>query len=289
MSHLRPDLPRSLPRILHPSRLYSSSRLIPESLAGKKCLVTGASRGIGLAIATRFARESARCVLVGRDERSLKKAVESLDAITADKGGRTELGRHEVRVGDVGELSFWEAMGKEMKDIDILINAAGQTHYSLLMSTPPAIIDQVIGTNLMGTIWSCRTFSRSMVRRKQGSIINIASLLALQGGRGSAAYAASKAGILGLTRSLAAEVGPSGVRVNAIVPGYIETQMTEGYFFPPKQLLRMTSTARAGTTDAIPLKRLGKAEEVADAAVFLATNAYANNCVVNLDGGLSAV
>ncbi|KAB8293914.1 hypothetical protein EYC80_009387 [Monilinia laxa] len=118
-----------------------------------------------------------------------------------------------------------------------------------------------------------------MLRRREGCIINISSLLGIKGGRGSAAYAASKAGVLGLTRALAAEMGGSGIRVNAIVPGYIETDMTRA----------MTDIARKEALNAIPLSRFGDASEIADAAVFLATNKYANNCVLNLDGGLSAV
>ncbi|KAM3079565.1 hypothetical protein ACMFMG_005980 [Clarireedia jacksonii] len=118
-----------------------------------------------------------------------------------------------------------------------------------------------------------------MMKQREGCIINISSLLGMKGGKGSAAYAASKAGVLGLTRALAAELGPAGIRVNAIVPGYIETDMTKA----------MEASARTEALNAIPLCRFGDVEEIADAAVFLATNRYANNCVLNLDGGLSAV
>ncbi|KAI9679507.1 MAG: hypothetical protein M1817_005529 [Caeruleum heppii] len=163
--------------------------------------------------------------------------------------------------------------------IDILVNAAGLAHSSLFMKTTPALIEDVVQTNLMGTMWACREMVKGMVRRRRGCIINISSLLGVKGGTGSVAYAASKAGILGLTRSLAAEVGPFNVRVNAIVPGYIETQMTR----------EMTLEARQRALDAVPAGRFGTAAEVADAAVFLASNEYANNCVLNLDGGLSAV
>jgi len=120
--------------------------------------------------------------------------------------------------------------------------------------------------------------TKLFLRRKKGVIINISSLLALKGCPGSTIYSASKAGILGLTRSLAAEVGGSGIRVNAIVPGYIETDMTDA----------MSTTASTSATQAIPLRRFGKPSEIAEAALFLATNEYANNCVLNLDGGLSA-
>ncbi|KAI9650569.1 hypothetical protein NHQ30_000587 [Ciborinia camelliae] len=156
--------------------------------------------------------------------------------------------------------------GRPKPTIDILINAAGLTHASPLITTSPSLIEEVLQTNLMGTIWGCKVIGKDMLRRREG-------------GRGSVAYAASKAGVLGLTRALAAEMGPAGIRVNAIVPGYIETDMTRA----------MTDPARKEALNAIPLARFGDANEIADAAVFLVTNKYASNCVLNLDGGLSAV
>ncbi|MCJ1433452.1 hypothetical protein MMC27_002814 [Xylographa pallens] len=145
-------------------------------------------------------------------------------------------------------------------------------------------VEQVIQTNLMGTIWGCQIIAKAMIRQHRepsntACIINVASLLGIKGGRGSTVYAASKAGVLGLTRSLAAELGPSNIRVNAIVPGYVATSMTEA----------MTQEARSAALQSIPQKRFGTPEEIADAAIFLATNAYASNCVLNLDGGLSAI
>ncbi|TVY22801.1 3-oxoacyl-[acyl-carrier-protein] reductase [Lachnellula hyalina] len=121
---------------------------------------------------------------------------------------------------------------------------------------------------------------RNMMKKREGCIINVASLLGLKGGKGSAAYAASKAGVIALTRALAAELGEKNVRVNVIVPGYVETSMTRGTV--------MTPDAHSAALNAIPLKRFGLPSEIADAAVFLATNKYASNCVLNLDGGLSA-
>jgi len=173
---------------------------------------------------------------------------------------------------------------KEMKDVDILVNAAGVAHASLLVTTSPDVVENVLGTNLRGTIWGCQAVAKTMLLQKReandtGCIINVSSLLAVKGGRGSMVYAASKAGVLGLTRSLAAELAPSNIRVNAIVPGYIATRMVED----------MTEVARSEALESIPQKRFGTSDEVAQAAVFLATNQYANNCVLNLDGGLSAV
>ncbi|KAK6599079.1 3-oxoacyl-acyl carrier protein reductase [Botrytis cinerea] len=145
-----------------------------------------------------------------------------------------------IACGDVGEREFWEGEfgrgkrggeGNPKPKIDILINAAGLTHASPLITTSPSLIENILQTNLTGTIWGCKIIGKEMLRRREGCIINISSLLGIKGGRGSAAYAASKAGFLGLTRALAAEMGSAGIRVNAIVPGYIETDMTRGMFF----------------------------------------------------------
>lgn len=138
-----------------------------------------------------------------------------------------EDGGHKVLVGDVGDAGFWESIRKE-KNIDILVNAAGITHYSPLFVTSPALLDEVLRTNLMGTMMGCRAVGKGMLQRKGGCIINVASLLGSKGGKGSSAYAASKAGVVGLTRALAAELGEKNIRVNVILPGYIETDMTEG-------------------------------------------------------------
>ncbi|KAI9844940.1 MAG: hypothetical protein M1838_001972 [Thelocarpon superellum] len=271
---VKPDVGSSLLKRACPKtvRLHSSfSPSNPSSLATSQCLITGASRGIGLAIATRVSALGASCILVGRDGSSLNKARQTV--LDASSSGAQQVSVR-TRVGDVGERDFWESVGRDLKDVDVLINAAGVAHYSLLMATKPELVERVVRTNLMGPVWAGQIVGRNMVRRRKGCIINISSLLGVKGGKGSVAYAASKAGLLGLTRSLAAEIGPSNVRVNAIVPGYVETQMTD---------------ARDDARNTIPLNRFGQAEEVADAAIFLASNPYANNCVLNLDGGLSAV
>ncbi|KAK0109774.1 hypothetical protein ONS95_002450 [Cadophora gregata] len=242
-------------------------------LSNKTSLVTGASRGIGAAIAHALAKEGVRCILVGRNRDLLEGVKASLDSVD-----EAEEKSHKVLVGDVGEGAFWEGIRKEV-NIDILVNAAGITHYSPLFVTSPTLLDEVLQTNLMGTMMGCRAVGKGMLSRKGGCIINVASLLGVKGGKGSSAYAASKAGVVGLTRALAAELGEKNIRVNVILPGYIETDMTDA----------MTPDARAAALNSIPLKRFGQASEIADAAVFLARNKYANNCVLNLDGGLSAI
>ncbi|KAI9056053.1 hypothetical protein LZ554_000984 [Drepanopeziza brunnea f. sp. 'monogermtubi'] len=247
----------------------------PRPLATQTSLITGASRGIGAAIARRFASEGVRCILAGRNERLLQQVKDELDELDGLDGGDHD--HHRVVVGDVGEGGFWEGVKRE--NIDILVNAAGITHYSPLFVTSTPLLESVMRTNLVGTMMGCRTVGKGMMGRKGGCIINVASLLGIKGGKGSSAYAASKAGVVGLTRALAAELGEKNVRVNVILPGYIETDMTDA----------MTPMARSDAQNSIPLRRFGKVAEIADAAVFLATNQYANNCVLNLDGGLSAV
>ncbi|RFU31407.1 hypothetical protein B7463_g4936, partial [Scytalidium lignicola] len=238
-----------------------------------------ASTGIGAGIARLFALEGAQCVLVGRNSEALQSVAQSLAIKFNNKDTANEIAsdrdinKHDFRIGDVGKRNFWEAIVKDVGDIDILVNAAGVTQYSPLFATKPELIEEVLRTNLQGTIWGCQIVGKKMLRKRGGCIINVASLLGLKGGKGSTAYAAR------LTRALAAEMGPLNIRVNVIVPGYIETDMT----------LAMTSEARAQALGAIPLKRFGGVQEVADAAIFLATNKYASNCVLNLDGGLSAI
>ncbi|KAF2704569.1 NAD(P)-binding protein, partial [Pleomassaria siparia CBS 279.74] len=266
-------------------------------------LITGGSRGIGLACARLFAENAYRCTLLSRNEKALREAVASLPG--QDTETQTP---HKYIVGDVSDPNFWDhsQVGKELsgtsedKDspprthsrivnrIDVLINCAGITQKRLFIRTNFADMQEIMNTNLtglmMGTQYLLRTgYVRSY--RQDGKlvspvIINVASLLGLHRGYGAATYSASKAGVLGFTRAIAAEIGKSGIRVNAIMPGYIKTDMTEGMlsnFFTDDMW-----------PDGIPLRRFGKPEEVADAALFLANNQYAHNCVINIDGGLSA-
>ncbi|KAH8160492.1 hypothetical protein CIB48_g7767 [Xylaria polymorpha] len=159
---------------------------------------------------------------------------------------------------------------------DILVNAAGVSHNSFLLKMPNANLEEILDVNLKGTILGCQAVIPKMMKQRDGCIINVSSLLATHGGNGASVYAASKAGVLGLTRSLAWEVGRFNIRANVIQPGYIETDMT-------KHLNEKVDLAAL-----IPMGRLGVVEEVAEAALFLATNSYAHNCVLNIDGGLSA-
>ncbi|GAB7350735.1 hypothetical protein MBLNU459_g1286t1 [Dothideomycetes sp. NU459] len=283
-----------------PNRSISTSE---SPLVGARCVITGASRGIGRAIALQFASRSASLLLIGRNESLLQEIVSLCTSISPKSS-------YAYKVGDISKREFWnsidiakdlpvsdrspshhaldtESSKADVSRLDVLVNAAGITHSSLFVRTSASQIDDVVQTNLMGTLWGSQIMGKKMMRNRalstavragKGVIVNISSLLATHGGSGSAAYAASKAGVLGLTRALAAELGPTGIRVNAVLPGYIETDMTRA----------MTPQARGEALSKIPVGRFGAIEEVADAAVFLASNAYANNCIINLDGGLSA-
>ncbi|KAI0484378.1 hypothetical protein GGR56DRAFT_22858 [Xylariaceae sp. FL0804] len=254
-----------------------------HSLAGKRCVVTGGSRGIGLAIARHLADRGAACTLVGRSDAALRRAVaESLPpasppGVAAQQHHRHH-DRHDWRAFDVSRRSGWDELVAEYKDrgVDVLVNAAGVSQNSLLVRTRDEDLDELLDTNLRGTVLGCRAVLPLMMRQKSGCIINVSSLLASRGGQGASVYAATKAGVIALTRSLACEVGRFNVRTNVLLPGYIQTDMTQGM------------DKDKALSASIPMGRLGLADEVAHAAVFLAQNPYAHNCVLNIDGGLSA-
>ncbi|KAI1632441.1 hypothetical protein F4809DRAFT_627725 [Biscogniauxia mediterranea] len=255
-----------------------------RSLAGKHCIITGGSRGIGLAIARAFAASGASCTLVGRDQATLAAAVRTLPSPSSSSDTTTTTTEkpttHAARAFDVSDVSGWDDMVADMKSrrtpIDVLVNGAGLSQRSLLVRTPAAEVERVLAANLAGAVWGCRAVLPRMMHQKSGCIINVSSLMAVQGGQGASVYAASKAGVVGLTRSLAWEVGRFGIRANVLLPGYIQTDMTN-------------DMDRKGELSArIPLGRLGLADEVAHAATFLAENPYAHNCVLNIDGGMSA-
>ncbi|KAK4995080.1 hypothetical protein LTR66_005035 [Elasticomyces elasticus] len=267
-------------------------------LENAHCVVTGGSRGIGLGIAKALALHGAACLLVGKNKLKLESAVQELDDLSLSRARQREDGeerpgpKHLFTHGDINNgTDIWNSVSDAMKvswaasSPDVLVNAAGVTHSSFLVRMSEAQIHEILQTNLTGTILASRWAAKNMLRNKKsgsdmdhGCIINVASLLGLQGGAGSSVYAASKAGVLGFTRALASELGPAGIRVNAIVPGYVETDMTDS----------MSAKAREEALARIPLKRFGVVDEIAEAAVLLATNRYANNCVLNLDGGMSA-
>ncbi|KAK3297822.1 uncharacterized protein B0H64DRAFT_132187 [Chaetomium fimeti] len=247
------------------------------ALAGKKAVITGASGGIGFAIASRFAKEGASVVLAGRTRSKLQRSLAELQEMMGEPRGLELPQSHSIHCLDVGEMRAWGRLIKDNKEIDYLVNCAGEPQNSLLLRIDEETVDGLLASNLRGVIFGCKMVGRQMMaRRRGGCIINISSLLAHKGVIGTSVYAAAKAGQLGLTTALSAELAKHGIRVNAVLPGYIETDMTDG--LANKELQKK-----------IPLGRFGTASEVADAVAFLAKNEYANNCILNLDGGLSAV
>jgi 3-oxoacyl-[acyl-carrier protein] reductase len=239
------------------------------SLEGKVALVTGGSRGIGAAISRELAQGGAKVAV------NYRSGSEEAEAIAAEIGG-VAMG---ANVGDPAEAqALVERVESELGDVDILVNNAGVTRDTLIARMSDEDWEVVIETNLRGTFNTCRAVSRKMLRRRAGAIVNLTSVVGIHGNPGQANYAASKAGIIGLTKALARELGVRGVRVNAIAPGYITTALTEG-------LSEEITGLILGNT---PLGRLGSPEDVAAAVRFLCSDeaAFITGDVLLVDGGL---
>jgi len=244
------------------------------SLAGQIALVTGASRGIGKAIALALGRAGAHVLVNYRGNRAA--AEEALNAIAA-LGGSAELCPFDISDESQVESAFRIIVDRHQK-VDILVNNAGVTADNLLMRVKPAEWDQLIGTNLKGTVLCTKAVMRVMVRQRSGRIINISSVVGQMGNAGQSIYAASKAGIIGFTKSVAREAASRGVTVNVVAPGFIETEMTG----------RLTEKLRQDFLQAIPLGRFGSCEDVAEMVLFLAGPgaAYVTGQVFSVNGGL---
>jgi 3-oxoacyl-[acyl-carrier protein] reductase len=239
-------------------------------LGGKNAIVTGSTRGIGRAVAQALADSGARVAVVGRDR---EKA-----ATVAGEIGKGAAG-FACDVGDTAAVAqLITDVEKEFGGIDILVNNAGITRDNLVMRLKDEDWDAVMNANLRGAFAAIRAVSRGMMKKRSGRIINMASVVGLNGNKGQANYAASKAGLIALTKSVAKELGSRNILVNAIAPGFIETEMTNA----------MTPEARATLNGPIPLERLGKPSDVAAAVVFLASDqaSYITGQVLVVDGGM---
>lgn len=243
-------------------------------LKGKTALITGASKGIGRAIAIKFAEEGAQV------------AFTYLSSVEQGKALETELSSKGVRAkGYRSDASDFAQADKLITDvisdfgsIDILINNAGITLDNLLLRMNEDAWDRVMSVNLKSCFNTVKAVTKPMMKQKSGSIINMTSIVGIKGNAGQANYAASKAGIIGFTKSVALELGSRGIRCNAVAPGFIETEMTDKLDEKTIQLWR----------DAIPLKRGGTPNDVADTCVFLAgdMSSYITGQVIQVDGGM---
>lgn len=244
-----------------------------SQLANQIAVVTGAGRGIGRAIALKFAAEGADVACVSRTAENSEKIAAEIRAL-----GR-KAWAYAVDVSDAASVNA--AAEKILADAgkaDILVNNAGVTRDGLLMRMSDEDWDTVLNTNLKGAFLFTRALSRSFIKQRSGRIINVASVIGLIGNAGQANYAASKAGLIGLTKSTARELASRGITVNAIAPGFIETDMTAG----------LKEEWKAELLKKIPLNCLGQSEDIANAALFLASPAsrYVTGQVLTVDGGM---
>ncbi len=245
------------------------------NFAGKTVVITGGSRGIGEAIAESFLQTGAQVHALSRTESTRSAELQE----KAAKAG----GSYRWHAADITERSALEevidSILKSENGIDVLVNNAGITRDGLLMRMKDEDWDAVIQTNLSSVYTACKKVVRPMLKARTGTIINVSSVVGIMGNAGQTNYSASKAGLIGFTKSLAREVASRGIRVNAVAPGYIDTSMTE----------KLNEEARTTLTSQIPLGRTGKPEEVASTVIFLASDeaGYITGQTLVVDGGLA--
>lgn len=245
------------------------------SFAGKTAVVTGGSRGLGRAVCLELAAGGANVVLCyAGNESAANETVAACEAL----GAKALAVR--CNVADSGDVkALMDTVVQAFGRIDILVNNAGITRDGLLMMMKEEDFDDVINTNLKGTFLCMKAVSRQMMKQRYGRIVNLSSVVGLRGNAGQVNYAASKAGVIGMTKSLAKELASRGVTVNAVAPGFMETDMTAS----------MPDAAKTATLAAIPMGRMGAAEDVAKAVAFLASEeaGYITGQVLAVDGGMA--
>ena len=240
----------------------------------KIVLVTGAGRGIGASIAKRFASEGAEVIVnySGNDEAAQK----TVDEMTAT-GGQAQKYKCSVNDSEIVKVMIDEII-KEFGRIDILVNNAGITKDGLMLRMTDEDFDRVIDVNLKGTFNCTKYVSKYMLKQKSGKIINISSVVGLSGNAGQVNYSASKAGIIGITKSAAKELSSRGITVNAVAPGYVDTDMTKV----------LSDNIRNEILKNIPLQRMGNVEDISNCVAFLASEdaSYITGQVISVDGGM---
>ncbi|MTD39250.1 3-oxoacyl-[acyl-carrier-protein] reductase [Erwinia sp. CPCC 100877] len=240
-------------------------------LQGKNVFITGSTRGIGKAVALAFAKEGANIALNGRSEISSEQ-IEEIEAFGVKCIGVS---------GDIADFQaagdMIEAVVEGLGSIDVLVNNAGITNDKLLLRMTDEDFNRCIQINLSGTFNMTQHTVKRMMKQRSGRIINMSSVVGLMGNIGQANYAASKAGVIGLTKSVAREVAARGITCNAIAPGFIETEMTDV----------LSDKIKEEMTQQIPLKAFGQVDDVANVAVFIAKSPYITGQVINVDGGIA--